>query len=163
MLFQEISASSLLKVDHEGNILLPSPYPFNKAGFVIHGAVHMGRPDVQCVIHLHTRDGVAVAAQKDGLLPLSQHAMFCLPYLSYHDYEGIALDYAGLGRRRVGDKQAAPGGPRHGAHAGDAPRGHRPQHRHERARLGRDAAHDGRQGPGLPELMLHCHPSLRSG
>jgi ribulose-5-phosphate 4-epimerase/fuculose-1-phosphate aldolase len=94
MMFQEITASSLLKVDHEGNILLPSPYPFNKAGFVIHGAVHMGRPDVQCVVHLHTRDGVAVAAQKDGLLPLSQHAMFCLPYLAYHDYEGIALDYA---------------------------------------------------------------------
>jgi ribulose-5-phosphate 4-epimerase/fuculose-1-phosphate aldolase len=94
MMFHEITASSLLKVDHEGNILLPSPYPFNKAGFVIHGAVHMGRPDVQCVIHLHTRDGVAVAAQADGLLPLSQHAMFCLPYLAYHDYEGVALDYA---------------------------------------------------------------------
>jgi len=93
MMFHEITASSLLKVDHEGNILSPSPHPFNKAGFVIHGAVHMGRPDVQCVIHLHTRDGVAVAAQQEGLLPLSQHAMFCLPYLSYHDYEGIALDY----------------------------------------------------------------------
>lgn len=93
MMFHEITASSLLKVDHEGNILSPSPYPFNKAGFVIHGAVHMGRADVQCVIHLHTKDGVAVAAQQEGLLPLSQHAMFCLPYLSYHDYEGIALDY----------------------------------------------------------------------
>jgi ribulose-5-phosphate 4-epimerase/fuculose-1-phosphate aldolase len=94
MMFQEITASSLLKVDHDGNILLPSPYPFNKAGFVIHGAVHLARPDVQCVIHLHTRDGVAVSAQKDGLLPLSQHAMSVLPFLACHDYEGIALDFA---------------------------------------------------------------------
>jgi ribulose-5-phosphate 4-epimerase/fuculose-1-phosphate aldolase len=92
MLFHEITASSLLKVDHEGNILTPSPYPFNKAGFVIHGAVHMARPDVVCVMHLHTKDGAAVAAQKDGLLPLSQQALFCLPYLAYHDYEGVALD-----------------------------------------------------------------------
>ncbi|HJQ57472.1 MAG TPA: class II aldolase/adducin family protein [Vineibacter sp.] len=108
MMFHEITASSLLKVDHEGNILLPSPYPFNRAGFVIHGAVHMGRPDVQCVIHLHTKDGVAVAAQKDGLLPLSQHAMFCLPFLAYHDYEGVALNMderhrliANLGDKKV--------------------------------------------------------------
>lgn len=93
VLFHEITASSLLKVDHEGNILTPSPYPFNKAGFVIHGAVHMARPDVVCVMHLHTKDGAAVAAQTDGLLPLSQQAMFSLPFLAYHDYEGVALDF----------------------------------------------------------------------
>ncbi len=92
MMFQEITASSLLKVDHEGNVLTPSPYPFNKAGFVIHGAVHMARDDARFVIHLHTRDGVAVSAQKCGLLPLSQHAMASLPFLAYHDYEGIALE-----------------------------------------------------------------------
>lgn len=108
MMFQEVTASSLLKVDKEGNILMPSPYPFNKAGFVIHSAVHMGRPDAQCVMHLHTKDGVAVSAQKGGLLPLSQHAMMCLPKLAYHDYEGIALDYSERDRlvEHLGDKSA---------------------------------------------------------
>jgi ribulose-5-phosphate 4-epimerase/fuculose-1-phosphate aldolase len=107
MMFQEVTASALLKVDQDGNIVLPSPYPFNRAGFVIHSAVHMGRPDAQCVMHLHTKDGVAVSAQKDGLLPLSQHAMQCLPHLAYHDYEGIALDYAERDRlvAHLGDKR----------------------------------------------------------
>lgn len=106
MMFQEVTASDLLKVDQDGNLMLPSPYPFNQAGFVIHSAVHMGRPDAQCVIHLHTKDGVAVSAQQGGLLPLSQHAMMCLPKLAYHDYEGIALDYSERSRlvQHLGDK-----------------------------------------------------------
>jgi len=107
MMFQEITASSLLKVDHEGNILTSSPYPFNQAGFVIHGAVHMGKPEMRCVIHLHTKDGVAVSIHKDGLLPLSQHAMRSIPFLAYHDYEGIALDYGERERllEHLGDKK----------------------------------------------------------
>ena len=92
LMFAEITASSLLKVDEEGNILLPSPYPFNEPGFVIHGAVHEARPDVNCVVHLHTADGAAVSALADGLLPLSQTAMTCLPKISYHEYEGVALN-----------------------------------------------------------------------
>jgi ribulose-5-phosphate 4-epimerase/fuculose-1-phosphate aldolase len=92
LLFGEITASSLLKVDERGSILLPSPYPFNEPGFVIHGAIHEARPEVNCVVHLHTADGIAVSAQADGLLPLSQGAMVCLPQLAYHEYEGVALN-----------------------------------------------------------------------
>jgi len=92
LLFGEITASSLLKVDEAGRILLPSPYRFNDAGFVIHGAIHEARPDVNCVIHLHTADGIAVSAQEEGLLPLSQVAMTVLSNLTYHEYEGIALN-----------------------------------------------------------------------
>ncbi|HLI10746.1 MAG TPA: class II aldolase/adducin family protein [Alphaproteobacteria bacterium] len=96
MMFHEITASSLVKIDLDGNIVTPSEYAINPAGFTIHSAIHMARADVACVIHLHTRDGAAVSAQKDGLLPLSQTAMVALASLAYHDYEGIALD---LGER----------------------------------------------------------------
>lgn len=92
LLFEEITASSLVKVDLEGNIVSPTSYMINAAGFTIHSAVHMAREDAHCVIHLHTDQGVAVSAQKEGLLPLSQHALIVLPTLAYHDYEGIALD-----------------------------------------------------------------------
>ena len=92
LLFEEITASSLIKIDLNGNKLQDSDYPVNHAGFVIHSALHGHRPDVGCVIHLHTTDGVAVAAQADGLLPLDQHAMMVLGDLAYHDYEGIALE-----------------------------------------------------------------------
>ena len=92
MLFEEITASSLVKIDMDGNKLQESEYSVNPAGFVIHSAVHMAREDVGCVIHLHTTDGVAVAAQADGLLPMDQHAMMLISDLAYHDYEGIALD-----------------------------------------------------------------------
>ena len=68
-----------------------TPYPVNPAGFVIHSAIHDGRPEVQCVLHTHTRYGVAVSAQKDGLLPISQQSIFPLVRLAYHDYEGVAL------------------------------------------------------------------------
>jgi len=91
MLFEEITASSLIKVDGQCNQLSPSPYPVNPAGFTIHSAIHAGRPDVQCVVHTHTVDGVAVSAQKAGLLPISQQATVVLAALGYHDYEGVAV------------------------------------------------------------------------
>jgi ribulose-5-phosphate 4-epimerase/fuculose-1-phosphate aldolase len=91
MLFEEITASSLIKVDEQGEKLSESPFPVNPAGFVIHSAVHAARPDVVCVLHTHTRDGIAVASQPDGLLPLSQQATIALASLGYHDYEGMAL------------------------------------------------------------------------
>ena len=92
LLFEEITASSLVKIDMAGNKLQDSEYPVNPAGFTIHSALHMSRPDVGCVIHLHTTDGVAVSAQEQGLLPLDQHAMMLTSDLAYHDYEGIAFD-----------------------------------------------------------------------
>jgi len=92
LLFEEITASSLVKIDVDGNKVMDSPFPVNAAGFTIHSALHMHREDAGCVIHLHTTDGVAVSAQKDGLLPLDQHAMMVTGDLAYHDYEGIALD-----------------------------------------------------------------------
>jgi ribulose-5-phosphate 4-epimerase/fuculose-1-phosphate aldolase len=91
MMFDEITASSLVKIDLEGNKVLPSPYEINPAGFTIHSAIHAAREDAHCVIHLHTDAGVAVSAQRDGLLPISQTALFPLSSLGYHDYEGVAL------------------------------------------------------------------------
>ncbi len=91
--FDEITASSLVKIDLDGNILQETPYFINPAGFTIHSAVHAAREDAHYVMHLHSDNGVAVAAQKEGLLPLSQHALIVLPRLAYHDYEGIALNH----------------------------------------------------------------------
>jgi ribulose-5-phosphate 4-epimerase/fuculose-1-phosphate aldolase len=91
MMFEEITASSLVKVDIDGRKLDDSPHPINPAGFTIHSAVHAARPDAQCVLHTHTLNGVAVSAQRDGLLPISQHSIFVLSSLAYHDYEGVAL------------------------------------------------------------------------
>ena len=91
LMFDEITASSLVKIDIDGNILQETPYSINPAGFVIHSAVHAARHDVQCVLHTHTLNGIAVSAQKNGLLPLSQHSIFVLSSLGYHDYEGVAL------------------------------------------------------------------------
>jgi ribulose-5-phosphate 4-epimerase/fuculose-1-phosphate aldolase len=92
MLFEEITASSLVKIDLDGNILQETPYFINRAGFTIHSAIHAAREDAHFAMHLHSDQGVAVAAQKKGLLPLSQHALAVLPGLAYHDYEGIALN-----------------------------------------------------------------------
>jgi ribulose-5-phosphate 4-epimerase/fuculose-1-phosphate aldolase len=92
MMFEEITASSLVKVNLDGEIVAPSPYIINPAGFTIHSAVHAAREDALCVIHLHTDYGIAVSAQKNGLLPISQQSLFCLASLSYHDYEGLALN-----------------------------------------------------------------------
>ena len=91
-LFDEITASSLVKVDLEGRKVEDSEAPINPAGFTIHSAVHAAREDAQFVIHVHTDAGVAVSAQRCGLLPLTQHALIVLPELAYHDYEGIALN-----------------------------------------------------------------------
>ena len=91
-MFDEITASSLVKVDLDGNVLEPTPYFINPAGFTIHSAIHAARDDAVCVIHCHTDAGVAVSAQKCGLLPISQTAMACTADLAYHDYEGVALD-----------------------------------------------------------------------
>lgn len=91
LLFEEVTASSLLLVDQDGNQLRESGFNVNRAGFVIHSAVHAVSGDVQCVLHTHTRAGVAVSAQRAGLLPVSQQASFILTGLGYHDYEGVAL------------------------------------------------------------------------
>lgn len=89
--FDEITASSLIRVDEAGNKLSDSPHPVNPAGFVIHSAIHAVRHDALCVLHTHTPAGVAVSAQRDGLLPISQQATVALASLGYHDYEGIAV------------------------------------------------------------------------
>lgn len=91
MLFDEITASSLIKVDQQCNKLHDSPFPVNPAGFTIHSCIHAAREDVSCVMHTHTRAGVAVSAQKSGVLPISQQSTLVLSSLAYHDYEGIAL------------------------------------------------------------------------
>ncbi|HMN78933.1 MAG TPA: class II aldolase/adducin family protein [Burkholderiaceae bacterium] len=89
--FDEITASSLVKIDLQGNKLDDSEFPVNKAGFVIHSAIHKAREDIVCVMHTHTRAGVAISAQKQGLLPISQQSTLVLASLGYHDYEGIAV------------------------------------------------------------------------
>ena len=94
MMFEEVTASSLVKVDLAGHKVMDSPYYVNPAGFTIHSAVHAAREDALCVIHLHTTNGIAVSAQRHGLLPLSQQSLFALASLAYHDYEGVALDEA---------------------------------------------------------------------
>ena len=92
LLFEEISASNLVKVDLAGNIVMETPYFINPAGFTIHGAIHEAREDAVCVFHTHSLHGVAVSVQKDGLMPISQHSLLPLSSLSYHDYEGLALN-----------------------------------------------------------------------
>ena len=98
-LYEEITASSLITIDPDGGVLL-NPHPdvgINPAGYVIHSAVHAVRPDAACVIHTHSRAGIAVSAMRCGLLPLSQTAMRCMP-IAYHDYEGPAVDLDERGR-----------------------------------------------------------------
>ncbi len=91
MLFDEITASSLIKVDQQCTKLHDSPFPVNPAGFTIHSCIHDGRHDVNCVMHTHSRAGVAVSAQKAGVLRISQQSTYVLASLAYHDYEGVAL------------------------------------------------------------------------
>ncbi len=90
-MFEEITASSLVKVDAAGTKLDDSPFDVNPAGFVIHSAVHAARHDAGCVLHTHTINGIAVSAQQGGVLPLSQQSIFVLASLGYHGYEGVAL------------------------------------------------------------------------
>ena len=92
MMFEEVTASNLVKIDLAGNKVTESPYFINPAGFTIHSAVHTAREDALCVMHLHTDYGIAVSAQREGLLPISQQAMLALTSLGYHDYEGLALN-----------------------------------------------------------------------
>ena len=108
MMFDEITASSLVKIDLEGKKLLDSPYEINPAGFTIHSAIHAARDDAKCVVHTHSLDGVAVSATRDGVLPISQQSTFVLSSLAYHDYEGIALDLDERPRlvRDLGGKRA---------------------------------------------------------
>ena len=91
LMFDEITASSLIKIDAQGNKVDESPYDVNPAGFTIHSAIHAARHDAQCVLHVHSLNGIAVSAQKQGVLPISQQSIFVLSSLSYHDYEGVAL------------------------------------------------------------------------
>ncbi|WXL24723.1 class II aldolase/adducin family protein [Ectopseudomonas mendocina] len=106
LMFHEITASSLVKVDLTGQKLMPSPYDINPAGYTIHSAVHEVRHDVGCVLHIHTPAGIAVSAQKQGLLPLSQQSLFVLSSLAYHGYEGVALHHEEKARLQadLGDK-----------------------------------------------------------
>ena len=108
LFFDEITASNLVKIGLDGRAVEPTPHMVNPAGFVIHSAIHGAREDAQCVLHTHTKSGCAVAAQKDGLLPLNQMSMEFYGNTAYHDYEGIALDLdeqkrlvADLGERPV--------------------------------------------------------------
>ncbi|RCW68603.1 class II aldolase/adducin family protein [Pseudorhodoferax soli] len=108
LLFEEVTASNLVKIDAAGRVLDGSSSAVNPAGLIIHSCVHEGRPDVECVIHLHTRDGTGVASQKDGLLPLTQHALVIWSQIAYHEFEGPVLDtaeqarlLAHLGRRNL--------------------------------------------------------------
>jgi ribulose-5-phosphate 4-epimerase/fuculose-1-phosphate aldolase len=91
-MFEEVTASNLVRVDLAGNKTLASPYEINPAGYTIHSAIHEVREDAGCVLHLHTMAGIAVSAQQQGLLPISQQATFIMLSLSYHGYEGLALN-----------------------------------------------------------------------
>jgi ribulose-5-phosphate 4-epimerase/fuculose-1-phosphate aldolase len=107
MMFEEITASSLVKIDLDGNKLdTDNPFPINPAGFVIHSAIHAARADAKCVLHTHTPNGIAVSAQKNGVLPISQQSIFILASLAYHGYEGVALNEDEKPRlvRDLGDK-----------------------------------------------------------
>jgi ribulose-5-phosphate 4-epimerase/fuculose-1-phosphate aldolase len=92
LMFEEVTASSLIKVDVSGNAVEPTPFITNPAGFTIHSAIHMAREDAHAVMHLHTPAGQAVSAHAEGLLPLTQTAMVVRGDLAFHDYEGIAVD-----------------------------------------------------------------------
>ena len=106
MTFDEVTASSLVKIDLDGKKLMDSPYEINPAGFTIHSAIHAAREDAKCVLHTHSLDGVAVSATRGGVLPISQQSVFVLASLAYHDYEGVALHEGEKPRlvRDLGDK-----------------------------------------------------------
>jgi ribulose-5-phosphate 4-epimerase/fuculose-1-phosphate aldolase len=108
LMYREVTASNLVKIDLEGGKVEPSPWPVNPAGFVVHSAVHAARPDALCVMHTHTTAGQVVSCQQGGLLPVSFNAMFYIGRVAYHDFEGITLESdecarlaANLGDRNV--------------------------------------------------------------
>lgn len=92
LMYREITAGKLLKIDIDGNKVEPSPWPVNPAGFIVHSAVHAARADAHCVMHTHTTAGQVVSCQREGLLPLSFNALFYTDRIAYHDFEGITLD-----------------------------------------------------------------------
>lgn len=92
MLFEQVTASSLIRVDMDGRVLTPTEHVLNPGAFIIHSALYRGRQNVGAVIHLHTRDGVAVSTQHDGLLPITQHSLVIWHQVAYHDYEGVSTD-----------------------------------------------------------------------
>ena len=104
--YSEISASNLIKIDVEGNALEETGYPVNRAGYVIHSAIHEARPDLRCIIHTHSRAGCAISALKEGLIPLDQQSFMFHERVAYHDLEGIAVDADEKSRlvRDLGDK-----------------------------------------------------------
>ena len=108
LMFEEVTASSLIKVDMSGNPVEPTPFITNAAGFTIHSALHMAREDAHAVMHLHTPHGQAVSAHAEGLLPLTQTAMVIRDEIAYHEYEGIAVDLTERERiiADLGDKSA---------------------------------------------------------
>jgi len=108
LMFEEVTASSLVKVDVQGNPVEPTPFITNPAGFIIHSAIHMAREDAHAVMHLHTPQGQAVAAHGEGLLPLTQTAMLIRSDVAFHDYEGVAVDMDERERlvADLGDKNA---------------------------------------------------------
>jgi ribulose-5-phosphate 4-epimerase/fuculose-1-phosphate aldolase len=107
MMFDEITASSLVKIDADGRKVMNSEFDINPAGFTIHSCIHAARNDAHCIIHVHSINGVAVSAQRSGLLPISQQAFIVMESLAYHDYEGIALNEEEKPRlvRDLGDKR----------------------------------------------------------
>ena len=126
LMFEEVTASSLVKVDMSGNPVEPTPFITNAAGFTIHSALHMAREDAQAVIHLHTPDGQAVSAHGEGLLPLTQTAMLIRDEIAYHDYEGVAVDLderERIDRRSRRQERDDPAQPRHARARRDCRRG----------------------------------------
>ena len=107
MMFDEVTASSLVKIDLDGNIVMHNGYDVNPAGFCIHSAIHMSREDAQAVMHVHTDDGVAVSAMADGLMPITQTALAIHDQVAYHEFEGIALNLDERERlvKDIGDKK----------------------------------------------------------
>ena len=105
-MFDEITASSLVKVDLDGTIVDPGPHQIHHAGFVIHSAIHAARPDAACVLHNHTRAGMALSILEEGLMPLTQHAMSFHGLVAYHGSEGFAIDLSERARlaKDLGDK-----------------------------------------------------------
>lgn len=94
VLFANISASNLVKIDLAGNIVGESRHRISQGGFVLHQTLHLARPDAHCILHTHTEAGMAVSAQAEGLLPISQHALYPLGSIAYHDYGGLVMDQA---------------------------------------------------------------------
>lgn len=107
LMFNEVTASNLVKIDLEGRKVGDTPHEVNPAGFTIHSAIHSAREDAECVLHVHSLNGISVSAQEEGLLPLSQHSIFVLASLAYHNYEGVALNDDEKPRlvRDLGDKR----------------------------------------------------------